>query len=56
MAVFNRPDGRLLAAGREVQGIPVFTFLRGTAILDAGKTATRDGFGKQATRAVAVAA
>jgi len=44
-------------AGREVQGIPMFTFLRGTAILDGGKTATRDGFGRQATRAaVAVAA
>jgi len=43
-------------AGREVQGISVYTFLRGSAILDDGKTAVRDGFGRQATRAVAVVA
>jgi len=43
-------------AGREVQGIPVYTFLRGSAILDDGKTALRDGFGRQAVRADAVVA
>jgi len=43
-------------AGRQVQGIPVYTFLRGSAILDDGKTALRDGFGRQAVRADAVVA
>jgi dihydroorotase len=36
-------------AGREVQGIPRFTFLRGSAILDDGKIHVREGFGRQAT-------
>jgi len=35
-------------AGREVQGVPVYTFLRGQAILDDGALAVRDGFGRQA--------
>src|SRR4029078_1128185 len=43
-------------AGRQVQGIPVYTFLRRSAILDDGKTALRDGFGRQAVRADAVVA
>jgi dihydroorotase len=43
-------------AGREVQGIPRFTLLRGAAILDDGKINVRQGFGRQATREVAVAA
>jgi len=38
-------------AGRKVQGVPVYTFLRGEAILDDGVLAVRDGFGKQAVRA-----
>jgi dihydroorotase len=38
-------------AGREVQGVAQFTFLRGTAIYDDGRLAVQDGFGKQATRA-----
>ncbi|HEY8860816.1 MAG TPA: hypothetical protein VIN37_01815, partial [Candidatus Limnocylindria bacterium] len=38
-------------AGRSVQGVPVYTFLRGEAILDDGKLALTDGFGKQAIRA-----
>ena len=38
-------------AGHQVQGVPVYTFLRGTAILDDGALALRDGFGKQAVRA-----
>jgi dihydroorotase len=44
-------------AGREVQGIPRFTFLRGEAIFDDGKINVREGFGRQAVReAVAVTA
>jgi dihydroorotase len=38
-------------AGREIQGVPVYTFLRGRAILDDGTLALTDGFGKQAVRA-----
>jgi dihydroorotase len=38
-------------AGREVRGVPVYTFLRGDAILDDGKINTRQGAGKQAVRA-----
>jgi len=33
-----------------VQGVPVYTFLRGEAILDDGALAVRDGFGRQALR------
>ena len=36
--------------GREVQGVPQYTFLRGTAIYDDGTVAVREGFGRQATR------
>lgn len=38
-------------AGRKVQGVPVYTFLRGEAIYEDGKLAVRDGFGRQAVRA-----
>ena len=38
-------------AGRAVQGLPVYTFLRGEAILDEGKIRIREGFGRQAVRA-----
>jgi dihydroorotase len=38
-------------ADRTVQGVPVYTFLRGEAILDDGTLAVRDGFGRQAVRA-----
>jgi dihydroorotase-like cyclic amidohydrolase len=38
-------------AGQKVQGVPVYTFLRGEAILDEGTLALKDGFGKQAVRA-----
>ena len=38
-------------AGRAVQGVPVYTFLRGTPILDDGVLALTDGFGRQAVRA-----
>ena len=38
-------------AGRAIQGVPVYTFLRGSAILDDGTLALTDGFGKQALRA-----
>jgi dihydroorotase len=38
-------------AGVKVKGVPVYTFLRGAAILDDGTLAVRDGFGKQAVRA-----
>jgi dihydroorotase len=37
-------------AGVEIQGVPVYTFLRGSAILDDGKLALREGFGRQALR------
>ena len=37
-------------AGRAVQGVPRYTFLRGTAMYDDGKVAVREGFGRQATR------
>ena len=37
-------------AGREVQGIPVYTFLRGQAIYDDGSLALREGSGRQAVR------
>ncbi|HEU5288266.1 MAG TPA: dihydroorotase family protein [Candidatus Limnocylindria bacterium] len=43
-------------AGREVQGVPVYTFLRGEAIYDDGKIAIREGFGRQARRAGAAVA
>ena len=43
-------------AGRTVQGLPRYTFLRGEAIYDDGKLNVRDGFGKQALRAEAVRA
>ena len=36
--------------GREVQGAPVFTFLRGSALYDDGTLNVREGFGRQATR------
>ena len=38
-------------AGREIQGVPVHTLLRGTAIFDDGKIVLREGFGRQALRA-----
>jgi dihydroorotase len=38
-------------AGREVQGEPRYTFLRGQAIYDDGTIAIREGSGRQATRA-----
>jgi dihydroorotase len=38
-------------AGREVQGISRYTFLRGEALLDDGAINIREGFGQQATRA-----
>ncbi len=38
-------------AGQKVQGVPVYTFLRGEAIYDDGTFAVRDGFGRQAVRA-----
>ena len=38
--------------GREVQGLPVYTFLRGNAIYDDGEVAVREGYGRQATRVV----
>lgn len=37
-------------AGVSVQGVPLYTFLRGEAILDDGTLALRDGFGRQAMR------
>lgn len=40
-------------AGVQVQGVPMYTFLRGTAVFDEGKLAVREGFGKQALRAEA---
>src|SRR5512142_867485 len=40
-------------AGVQVQGVPMYTFLRGTAVFDDGKLAVREGFGKQALRAEA---
>jgi dihydroorotase len=42
-------------AGREVQGVAIHTFLRGEAILDDGKIAVREGFGRQALRVPAAA-
>jgi dihydroorotase len=36
-------------AGREIRGVPVHTFLRGTQIYDDGKVAVTAGFGRQAT-------
>ncbi|HYK99338.1 MAG TPA: dihydroorotase family protein, partial [Candidatus Acidoferrales bacterium] len=41
--------------GRAVQGVPRYTFLRGSAIYDDGTVTVREGFGRQATR-VGVAA
>lgn len=38
-------------AGHAVQGVPVYTFLRGRAIYDDGKIEIEEGFGRQATRA-----
>jgi dihydroorotase-like cyclic amidohydrolase len=38
-------------AGREVRGVPRYTFLRGEAIYDDGALAVREGFGRQAVRA-----
>jgi dihydroorotase len=38
-------------AGKQVTGVPVHTILRGSVILDDGKVAVREGFGKQAVRA-----
>jgi dihydroorotase len=38
-------------AGREVRGVPAYTLLRGEPILDDGKVAVREGFGRQAVRA-----
>ena len=40
-------------AGVQVQGVPMYTFLRGTAVFDEGNLAVREGFGKQALRAEA---
>jgi dihydroorotase len=37
-------------AGREVQGIPMYTLLRGTLINDNGNLELHEGFGRQATR------
>jgi dihydroorotase len=37
-------------AGREVQGIPMYTLLRGTLINDNGTLELHEGFGRQATR------
>lgn len=37
-------------AGREVQGIPIYTLLRGTVINDNGALSVREGFGRQAMR------
>ena len=37
-------------AGREVQGMPVYTFLRGAAIYDEGRLSVREGSGRQAVR------
>ena len=37
-------------AGREVQGIPMYTLLRGTLINDNGTLSLREGFGRQALR------
>ncbi len=42
-------------AGVAVQGLPVYTFLRGSAILDDGTLALREGYGRQAVRAEGVA-
>ncbi|HYY54991.1 MAG TPA: dihydroorotase family protein [Candidatus Dormibacteraeota bacterium] len=38
-------------AGREVRGVPVYTFLRGRAIYDDGALAVEPGYGRQAVRA-----
>jgi len=38
-------------AGKQVTGVPVHTILRGSVILDDGKVAVREGYGKQAVRA-----
>ncbi|CAN5182578.1 dihydroorotase [soil metagenome] len=38
-------------AGREVRGVPRYTFLRGEVILDDGRVAVREGYGRQAVRA-----
>jgi dihydroorotase len=38
-------------AGREVQGLPVYTMLRGEVIYDDGALAVREGYGRQAVRA-----
>ncbi|HEV8670228.1 MAG TPA: dihydroorotase family protein [Candidatus Limnocylindria bacterium] len=43
-------------AGREIRGAARYTFLRGEAILDEGKIAVREGFGRQAVRATERAA
>lgn len=43
-------------AAHEVQGVPVYTFLRGAAILDDGVVSVREGYGRQAVPAAAVAA
>jgi len=37
-------------AGRDVQGMPVYTFLRGAAIYDEGTLSVREGSGGQAVR------
>jgi dihydroorotase len=37
-------------AGREVQGIPMYTLLRGTLVNDGGTLSVREGFGRQAVR------
>ena len=38
-------------AGRDVQGVPVYTFLRGRAILDDEKIDVEAGYGRHAVRA-----
>ncbi len=43
-------------AGREIQGVPLYTFLRGEPILDDGALAVREGRGLQATQAAVAAA
>lgn len=43
-------------AGRAVQGVPVYTFLRGEPIYDDGKVMIREGFGRQAIRVAAASA
>lgn len=43
-------------AGRAVQGVPRYTFLRGRAVLDDGRLRLEEGYGRQATPAAVGAA